>query len=183
MTIENPWYSIVNGENLQQGDFIDKCPAFIPEYNFRSAYLAQNDKMAEYEISGYWQEYDVVIMNQSCDLQHGKLKFVLVCPHWSLEELGEQNQEFKNRKTREEIRRGYRPGYHMLNACTLDEKQHGIRVVEFGSVFSIPFDFLTHFAGTQGKRVRLLPPYREQLSQAFGKFFMRVGLPNDIPSF
>jgi hypothetical protein len=32
-------------------------------------------------------------------------------------------------------------------------------------------------------RLRLLPPYREHLSQSFARFFMRVGLPVDIPSF
>jgi hypothetical protein len=31
--------------------------------------------------------------------------------------------------------------------------------------------------------VILLPPYREHLSQAFARFFMRVGLPVDIPPF
>jgi hypothetical protein len=34
-----------------------------------------------------------------------------------------------------------------------------------------------------GRRLRLLPPYREHLSQAFARFFMRVGLPVDIPPF
>jgi hypothetical protein len=28
---------------------------------------------------------------------------------------------------------------------------------------------------------RLLPPYREHLSQSFARYFMRVGLPVDIP--
>jgi hypothetical protein len=32
-----------------------------------------------------------------------------------------------------------------------------------------------------GDRLRLLPPYREHLSQAFARYFMRVGLPQDIP--
>ena len=31
--------------------------------------------------------------------------------------------------------------------------------------------------------LRLLPPYGEHLSQAFARFFMRVGLPVDIPPF
>jgi hypothetical protein len=33
------------------------------------------------------------------------------------------------------------------------------------------------------KRIRLLPPYREHLSQAFARHFMRVGLPSGIPQF
>jgi hypothetical protein len=31
--------------------------------------------------------------------------------------------------------------------------------------------------------VRLLPPYREHLAQAFARFFIRVGLPVDVPPF
>jgi len=34
-----------------------------------------------------------------------------------------------------------------------------------------------------GYHLRLLSPYREHLSQAFARFFMRVGLPVDIPPF
>ena len=32
-----------------------------------------------------------------------------------------------------------------------------------------------------GNRLRLCPPYREHLAQSFARFFMRVGLPIDIP--
>jgi len=32
-------------------------------------------------------------------------------------------------------------------------------------------------------RLRLLPPDREHLAQAFARFFMRAGLPIDIPEF
>ena len=33
---------------------------------------------------------------------------------------------------------------------------------------------------SKSDRIRVLPPYREHLSQAFARFFMRVGLPQDI---
>jgi len=36
------------------------------------------------------------------------------------------------------------------------------------------------FAKTCNRR---LPPYREHLSQAFARYFMRVGLPQDITPF
>jgi len=47
----------------------------------------------------------------------------------------------------------------------------------------VPFDFIVDLAKKKGKRLRLLPPYREHLSQAFARFFIRVGLPVDIPQF
>jgi len=56
-------------------------------------------------------------------------------------------------------------------------------VVDFRGVYSVTFDFLVELAQKRDKRLRLLPPYREHLSQAFARFFMRVGLPVDIPPF
>jgi hypothetical protein len=56
-------------------------------------------------------------------------------------------------------------------------------VVDFRNVYSVSFDFLTEWVQRKGRRLRLLSPYREHLSQAFARFFMRVGLPVDIPPF
>jgi len=50
-------------------------------------------------------------------------------------------------------------------------------LVDFRYVYSVTFDLLNNLAASRAQRLRLLPPYREHLSQAFAKFFMRVGLP------
>jgi hypothetical protein len=44
-------------------------------------------------------------------------------------------------------------------------------------------DVVREVAAEQGDGIRLLPPYREHLAQAFARFFMRVALPVDIPDF
>ncbi|MBI4488292.1 MAG: hypothetical protein HY694_04345 [Deltaproteobacteria bacterium] len=128
-------------------------------------------------------EYDVVVMSQSCDLEQNKLDLVLVCPHWSLGEFCQANDYFKSRRGKEELRRGNVPGYHLVAACNLEGWERDIRVVDFRAVYALPFRFFKEFAAGGGKRLRLLPPYREHLSQAFARFFMRVGLPVDIPPF
>ncbi len=57
----------------------------------------------------------------------------------------------------------------------------GLRIVDFHEVFSLPRAFLEAWLLERGEpRLRLRPPYREHLSQAFARFFMRVGLPTDI---
>jgi len=56
-------------------------------------------------------------------------------------------------------------------------------IVDFHNVYSIHYDLLINIVQKQTKRIRLLPPYREHLSQAFARFFMRIGLPVDIPPF
>ena len=73
-------------------------------------------------------------------------------------------------------------GWH-LPECLIGGVEPGVRVVDFCSVFTLPLVFLREQARSSAKRLRLLPPYREHLSQAFARFFMRVGLPVDIPAF
>ena len=56
-------------------------------------------------------------------------------------------------------------------------------VCDFRSLFGIHLTTLKELAAQQSPRLRLLPPYREHLAQAFARFFMRVGLPIDVPPF
>ena len=56
-------------------------------------------------------------------------------------------------------------------------------LVEFSRLFMTSRESLQEFAKSKDSRPRLNPPYREHLSQAFARYFMRVGLPSDIPSF
>ncbi|MCP3684964.1 MAG: hypothetical protein GY861_20065 [bacterium] len=72
----------------------------------------------------------------------------------------------------------------MLDKFSFPDGHEDFLVVDFRSIYSMPFDFITTFANETDKdRVRILPPYKEHLSQAFARFFMRVGLPVDIPEF
>lgn len=56
-----------------------------------------------------------------------------------------------------------------------------IRVVDFRRVSALPLKSLRTRVLTQQRRLRLLPPYREHLSQAFARFFMRVGPTGRYP--
>lgn len=168
---EYPWYEIVKGKELFQGDIINSCPLIIPPSTI------------EDEIKVEVVEYDVIIMSQSCDLNQNKLELVLVCPFWSLSEFENKNPSYKVPKMKESLRQGYLPGYHLLNRCEIDGFKTDYLVVDFRNIYSVPFDFLVELSNKKGNRLRLLPPYREHLSQAFARFFMRVGLPINIPQF
>ena len=174
MALNYPWYNIVKSQDdLNQGDFLDKCPIIIPPDD-----ITLN---TSHEVKV--KRYNVIILSQSCDLVQKKLDLVLVCPVYPLEYFGKRDPQFKKSKGKEKLRRGEIVGYHLLDKCELHGLEKDYQVVDFRSVFSIPFESITGFAKKQGKRLRLLPPYREHLSQAFARFFMRVGLPVDIPSF
>lgn len=169
-----PWYEVIADvhESLQQGDFIDSCPLLIPP-----------KKMEVKSTAIEFIAYDVIIMSQSCDLVNKKIDLVLVCPVWLLSEFQKKSDFLKSADGKEALRQGNMPGYHLLNKCDLAGFEKDFLVVDFRNVYSIPFTSLTNIATCKEKRLRLLPPYREHLSQAFARFFMRVGLPVDIASF
>ena len=79
------------------------------------------------------------------------------------------------------IREGYVWNLTMLDSGHLSEVAVEIRIVDFHEVYTVPRGFLESLIRQRQKpRLRLLPPFREHLSQAFARFFMRVGLPVPI---
>jgi hypothetical protein len=170
---EYPWYKVVdNNEPLLQGDFINSCPIIIPPADIKPPSVP-----AEVIF------YDVIVMTQSCDLEQRKIDLVIVCPIWPLNEYEEKSVFFKSKKGKETLRQGNLPGYHLLNKCNINGFSIDYQVVDFRSIYSVGFHLLQELAKKNNNRLRLLPPYREHLSQAFARFFMRVGLPVDIPPF
>ena len=162
-----PWYALTMDDHLEQGDVLRSCP--FDRVDQRN----EADRL----------NYDVVVVSHSCDLAHGKLLMIQVCPIWDLESLALEVEYFRSRRGREEVRRGNLPGYHLLNRSELPEFQTGLLVVDFRSQFAVKSERLSFLAASQKPRLRLLPPYREHLAQSLARFYMRVGLPIDIPSF
>ena len=177
-----PWYELVSGSSILQGDFIDRCTVIVP---CRDTDIPASEGIPK--LKAGITEYNVIVMSQSCDIEQGKVDLVLVSPSWPLEKLGEKNSVFKSPKEflkwKNELRKGNALGYHLLNKCELEGVERNYMVVDFRNVYSLPLEFLKVLADKADKRIRLLPPYREHLSQAFARFFMRVGLPADIPPF
>ena len=75
------------------------------------------------------------------------------------------------------------PFYHVLNECKIPGLEQDFALIDFHALFTLSVQLAQEFANQAGSRVRLLPPYREHLSQSFARLFMRVGLPTDIPPF
>jgi hypothetical protein len=78
-----------------------------------------------------------------------------------------------------DVIKGRKAALHMLHECRLPGFERSYRLVNFQGVFALPIDFVRKQITVP--HLRLLPPYREQLAQNFARFFMRVGLPQDIP--
>jgi hypothetical protein len=112
-----PWYEIVEGDDLEQGDVFEACPVFaitLPS-------TIKDFRAADYEAHFRALERDVIVMTQSCDLikDHPKVMEVLLCQIWKLDELSKDYEYVRQTKGREEIRQGKHPDYHMLNASNL----------------------------------------------------------------
>lgn len=182
MSPSNSWYQVVGGPGLQQGDLL------------RSFLIVKPPRSIEVAPDGVPQPsplkveaHNVVVLTQSCDLEHNKTGTVLICPYFPLSAVDTPRavRQDPDRliKFHEQVRRGYQPPLHMLAATAEDGLEHEIQVVDFRLVAIASVSYARSCAAQAGRRLRLNSPYVEHLSQAFARFFMRVGLPSDIPSF
>ena len=74
-------------------------------------------------------------------------------------------------------------GLHMLGALNDPRDNREALVVDFREIYSLPYKYLEEHATGLGQRWRLKSPFLEHFSQAFARFYMRVGLPSTIPEF
>ena len=71
--------------------------------------------------------------------------------------------------------------YHLISDSTFNDVVLPVSVVDFHEIYSAPTAQVREFVSHGTPRLRLCPPYKEHLAQAFARFFMRVGLPINIP--
>lgn len=171
---EYRWYDEVIDGSLDQGDILSECPA---------GYLPTDWDPRNTDQPMLVSAYDLIVLTQACDLAHDKTEYVVCCPVFSHEEMdreypGQTSKYIRSQKER--MRQGLMPGFAMI-AAHGGSLSRGVSVVSFREVFSLPKSFLRVRAAAP--HLRLLPPYREHVSQSFARFFMRVGLPTDIPGF
>jgi hypothetical protein len=171
--LDYPWYGVVDDTTVEQGDVFDDCPILRVPSDFSPSEPGL--------VRTTWDARDVIVLSQSCDLVIGREKVsdVLVCSASYRSELPEVA---KTNDKMEKLRKSALPRYHLLNTCDLEGHAREFRVVDFATATSLPLAYLRHRTKL-GARLRLLHPYREHLSQAFARFFMRVGLPSDIKAF
>ncbi len=170
--MEYPWYEVVTGEEISQGDIIEDCPVVIIP--------PKGDIDDGDEIEATIQKIDVIVMTQACDLEQGKVTDVILCGVANVNEIRTQKGKLADRGYLKEIKNGRVVSLHLLDKYDNEVLSCEHRVVDLRQLYSLPLDTLKAFAKKRGNRLRLLPPYREHLSQAFARVFMRVGLPSDI---
>jgi hypothetical protein len=191
MMTNEPWYEVVNANaQLAQGDIILDCPVLgwgsgLLEYETES-----EPEALEYLSEAYM--VDAIVMTQGCDLENRKVDNVIICSHLSINQYRESWEQIMKTTTQtptpkawgkhcENIKNGYVWNLTMLNSSIVGQLKLDHRIVDFHDVYTLPLTFLETLLQNRGQpRLRLCPPYREHLSQAFARFFMRVGLPTGI---
>ncbi|MBM4055662.1 MAG: hypothetical protein FJ264_13575 [Planctomycetes bacterium] len=176
-----PWYQIIKGgDEITQGDIIKNCYIPIPGESFYEAILAESSEPSG---SVDINSGDFIILTQACDIINDKIDSIVMCPVWALSFLMKKDSYYNSKNGRESIRQGKEPAYHLLNSYRSNDTGIDLpySIVDFHRIYSLPKQYLKSIAEKNSPRIRLLPPYREHLSQAFARYFMRVGLPIDIP--
>jgi hypothetical protein len=187
--MSEPWYeSIGSDERLMQGDIVFDCPLVT----WSSDPIRIADAGSELEALAQSRvafQADVIVMTQACDLEQEKVRNIVACPHLALSDyktnweafLQQRNQNPTARAWRthcSDIKDGYAWNLSILNRSSGARLEFEHRIVDFHEVFTLPREFLESLLAARGRaRPRLLSPYREHLSQAFARYFMRVGLP------
>lgn len=187
------WYDLVPADSdITQGDIVFDCVALEWMEESRSDRPGIGTEGPDDSIPASAARIDAIVMTQACDFEHDKTVNAIVCEISRLEEYYEiwrdDCEAQGNNPTRkawikhcEELVRNQRPNLAMLNRATMDGQEYGPYVVDFSQLFSVPVFALQKMARLNSRlRPRLLPPYREYLSQRFAMYFMRVGLPIDI---
>jgi hypothetical protein len=193
---EYPWYEESPPDApLMQGDLIESCPVLVFAQVPELENIHNSEALVDADTAHGFQMVRAIVMTQSCDLLRGHVRNVILCPTYHIEEykrLWEEYQRGRGQnpslsswgKHTKEIKDG-----KIWNLTMLQERnapRGGMlsiphQVVDFHEIFSLPLDFLARWVRASGaNRLSLAPPYREHLSQAFARFFMRVGLPEDI---
>lgn len=189
------WYKEVSfNEPITQGDIILDFPVPIIEYRDEYPFFIAGGAV-----------FDVIVMSQACDVENGKLDEISFCVISPLDEIVESmmkkelgiqtdvnvdtlttKQLRMPRNFVDQLRRGQHTNYYLLNehynelADKITVDMDG-QVVLLKKTYQLPMDSVASIMKEKSiNRLRLLPPYREHLAQAYANVYSRIGLPTDI---
>jgi hypothetical protein len=81
-------------------------------------------------------EFDLVVLTQSCDLEQRKVRLAACCPIFSIAEFETANPFFAKKGRWNEVLKGRIEGLHLLASPTNPEKNREALVVDFREIYS-----------------------------------------------
>lgn len=148
------WYEEVSSDiRLTQGDIILNLP--VINWKDDSDLDVSSDLSAVLKSSFECITDDVIVMNQACDLENNKVRNVVLCPHFSLEEFKQtwaikerekgQNPDKTWSKFCESVGSGYQWNYCILNHGVINTTKTQHRIVDFHEIYTLPRSFVESF--------------------------------------
>ncbi|MFH1115980.1 MAG: hypothetical protein V1792_18870 [Pseudomonadota bacterium] len=168
-------YDLVEADSpLEQGDILLECPVFRPPADLKFPLNPEEVNRFEYLPT------TVIVLSQSCDIVPNQKKNTVYVVVGYVTGLSKTSYE-KDLHGRVRLSSGRIYGLHLLHECRYSPWNGEQLIVSFSNLWTLPLSYLTAYAAYHGRRIRLLSPYREQLSYRFGQYFSRVALPVDLP--
>lgn len=164
----------IEGPELFQGDYLPGIHVPL----FQSPFGDQPTEGNEAERITEVQQKDAIVVSHTCDLAQEKIRFVALCPVETIAEL--EKQQPKLAKEWKNIKKGRWEGLHLLGGCGKADDHMSALIVDFREIISLPVGYVEAHASSCGRRYRLQSPFLEHFSQSFGRFYMRVALPEFI---
>jgi hypothetical protein len=180
---------VSNPGMLEQGDIIRYCPDAKP------IIIDVKNKSVIFDFN----EFNTVVLSQSCDIDKNKIERVLLCPIWKV------NDYFRHLRVRYEKDLEYRAKYasdddfvnqmKSLLGNVYTGKVNGLQllkenvedtklepyIVDFGNIYSLPCSFIKSTVLNDPRnsdRIRLVPEFRVDLQAKFFAFLARGALPD-----
>jgi hypothetical protein len=164
------WYKAVSESSLEQGDILPGCP------------VPTADREANEIVT---TPIDLVVMTQTCDLVQNKVREILLAEYVAYDALladPETHHKARSAEFRKQAIAGLVPGYSLLHKRT-ESPPLSWSLVDFHRLHVLEKKDVEVHSVALGMRLRIISPYKEHLSQAFARFFMRVGLPHEAKGF
>ena len=166
------WYEVVSGPKLEQGDVLTNI----------SAPRAVQDDNAPGGFRIRLGRGDYVVLSQTCDLENSKLQEVLLADISDYQSAANSTDRARSKAFRKALVQGTDWAYFLLPEFE-GPPNFSWSIINFHYLFLIDVGACTRQAERLGSRLRLVPPYKEHLAQSFGRYMMRIALPQTLHEF
>ena len=175
---DTEWYEIVEvgDSSLRQCDILKALPVITP--------IAGDADLEEGVLPAEEIVIDAIILTQTCDLEREETQSILVAgiEPWS-KVVSDNNWKSDQRRSMRKLVQQGQIVHLALLPPNLVPPEIEWSVVAFRNVYTVPKSSVEKHVVLQGLRLRMTPPHRELISQAFGMTFMRVAVVDDLARF
>jgi hypothetical protein len=169
---QSEWYEIISGPDLEQGDVLPNLSA--------PRAIQDDDAPGGYRIRPGHGNY--VVISQTCDLENDKLQEVLLADYRDYQSAIYSTDRARSRAFRDALIQGTDWAYFLLPEFD-GSPRLAWSIVNFHYLFLIDVKSVRGQAEAIGNRLRLVSPYKEHLAQSFGRYMMRIALPQTPHAF